>query len=68
MADNPPTILTATQEHRVYIEQNGSVVSPFYGILLSADQNIGTLNMVVEAPRWTNANLHLQGGALDSIN
>ncbi|KAF8333757.1 inorganic diphosphatase [Amanita rubescens] len=46
-----------TLEHRVYIEQNGSVVSPFHDIPLFADQSNGILNMVVEIPRWTNAKM-----------
>ncbi|KAM5536070.1 hypothetical protein V8D89_010328 [Ganoderma adspersum] len=48
-----------TLEHRVYIEQNGSVVSPFHDIPLFADQNNGILNMVVEVPRWTNAKMEI---------
>ncbi|KAH8835557.1 inorganic pyrophosphatase [Flagelloscypha sp. PMI_526] len=39
-----------TLEHRVYIEQNGSVF---------ADQNNGIYNMVVEVPRWTNAKMEI---------
>ena len=46
-------------EHRVYIEQNGRVVSPFHDIPLFADQNNGILNMVVEVPRWTNAKMEI---------
>ncbi|KAI0778736.1 inorganic diphosphatase [Trametes elegans] len=48
-----------TLEHRVYIEQNGAVVSPFHDIPLFADQNNGILNMVVEVPRWTNAKMEI---------
>ena len=43
----------------MYIEQNGSVVSPFHDIPLFADQNNGILNMVVEVPRWTNAKMEI---------
>ncbi|CAA7265887.1 unnamed protein product [Cyclocybe aegerita] len=46
-----------TLEHRVYIEQNGSVISPFHDIPLFADQNQGIFNMIVEVPRWTNAKM-----------
>ena len=46
-------------EHRVYIEQNGSVVSPFHDIPLFADQNQGIFNMIVEVPRWTNAKMEI---------
>ena len=43
----------------MFIEQNGSVVSPFHDIPLFADQNNGILNMVVEIPRWTNAKMEI---------
>jgi predicted ATP-grasp superfamily ATP-dependent carboligase len=46
-------------EHRVYIEDNGQVVSPFHDIPLFADQSNGILNMVVEVPRWTNAKMEI---------
>ncbi|KAK7064111.1 gamma-tubulin RING complex protein [Favolaschia claudopus] len=48
-----------TLEHRVYMEQNGSVVSPFHDIPLFADQNNGIFNMIVEVPRWTNAKMEI---------
>ncbi|KAF9778149.1 inorganic diphosphatase [Thelephora terrestris] len=48
-----------TFEHRVYPEQNGSVLSPFHDIPLFFDQNNGILNMVVEIPRWTNAKVEI---------
>ncbi|KAG7452289.1 pyrophosphatase-domain-containing protein [Guyanagaster necrorhizus] len=48
-----------TLEHRVFIEQNGSVVSPFHDIPLFADQNSGIFNMIVEVPRWTNAKMEI---------
>lgn len=48
-----------TLDHRVYIEQNGNVVSPFHDIPLFADQNNGILNMIVEVPRWTNAKMEI---------
>jgi len=48
-----------TLEHRVYIEQNGTVVSSFHDIPLFADQNNGICNMIVEVPRWTNAKMEI---------
>ncbi|KAG7099639.1 Inorganic pyrophosphatase [Marasmius oreades] len=48
-----------TLEHRVYIEQNGSVISPWHDIPLFADMNNGIFNMIVEVPRWTNAKLEI---------
>ncbi|RDB28962.1 Inorganic pyrophosphatase [Hypsizygus marmoreus] len=48
-----------TLEHRVFIEQNGSVVSSFHDIPLFADQNNGIFNMIVEVPRWTNAKMEI---------
>jgi len=48
-----------TLEHRIFIEQNGSVISPFHDIPLFADHTAGILNMVVEVPRWTNAKMEI---------
>jgi len=48
-----------TLEHRVFIEQNGKVVSPFHDIPLFADESKTVLNMVVEVPRWTNAKMEI---------
>ncbi|KAJ1302618.1 hypothetical protein OPQ81_002935 [Rhizoctonia solani] len=48
-----------TLEHRVFIEQDGQLVSPFHDIPLFADQNSGILNMIVEVPRWTNAKMEI---------
>ena len=53
------TNLDLLLEHRVYIEQNGNVVSPFHDIPLFADQNQGIFNMIVEVPRWTNAKMEI---------
>lgn len=44
-----------TLGHRIYVEQDGAVISPFHDIPLYADSQQKTLNMVVEIPRWTNA-------------
>ncbi|CAI7671325.1 unnamed protein product [Penicillium manginii] len=44
-----------TLEHRVYIEKDGQIVSPFHDIPLYANAEKTILNMVVEIPRWTNA-------------
>jgi len=46
-------------EHRVFIEQNGAVVSPFHDIPLHADVPNGIFNMIVEVPRWTNAKMEI---------
>ena len=43
----------------MYLEQNGSVISPFHDIPHFADQNNGILNMIVEVPRWTNAKMEI---------
>jgi inorganic pyrophosphatase len=48
-----------TLEHRVYIEQNGQIVSSFHDIPLFADRNNGIFNMIVEVPRWTNAKMEI---------
>lgn len=48
-----------TLEHRVFVEQNGQVVSPFHDIPLFADQGNGIFNMIVEVPRWTNAKMEI---------
>jgi len=44
-----------TLEHRVFIEKDGKVVSPFHDIPLYVNEDKTVLNMVVEIPRWTNA-------------
>lgn len=54
-----PNLSNQILEHRVYIEQNGSVISPFHDIPLFADQNQGIFNMIVEVPRWTNAKMEI---------
>ncbi|EWC45542.1 inorganic pyrophosphatase [Drechslerella stenobrocha 248] len=48
-----------TLEHRVYLEMDGTVVSPFHDIPLYANEQGTVLNMVVEIPRWTNAKLEI---------
>ncbi|KAJ3193994.1 Inorganic pyrophosphatase, partial [Irineochytrium annulatum] len=48
-----------SHEHRVYIEKDGKVVSPFHDIPLYANAEKTILNMVVEIPRWTNAKLEI---------
>ncbi|RSH93641.1 Inorganic pyrophosphatase [Saitozyma podzolica] len=48
-----------TLEHRVFIEKEGKVVSPFHDIPLFADEQKTILNMVVEVPRWTNAKMEI---------
>jgi inorganic pyrophosphatase len=48
-----------TLEHRVYVEMDGQVVSPFHDIPLYANEQQNVFNMVVEIPRWTNAKLEI---------
>jgi inorganic pyrophosphatase len=48
-----------TLEHRVYVEANGTPISPWHDIPLFADQNQNVLNMIVEVPRWTNAKMEI---------
>lgn len=48
-----------TLEYKVYVEQDGKVVSPFHDIPLYADKENNIFNMVVEIPRWTNAKLEI---------
>ena len=46
-----------TLDYRVYIEQNGTPISPFHDVPLYANEQQTILNMIVEIPRWTNAKL-----------
>ena len=48
-----------TLEHRVYIEKDGTPLSPFHDIPLYANEQQTVLNMVVEIPRWTNAKMEV---------
>ncbi|RMZ66895.1 inorganic pyrophosphatase [Pyrenophora seminiperda CCB06] len=48
-----------TLEHRVYIEKDGQLVSPWHDIPLYANEQQTVLNMVVEVPRWTNAKMEI---------
>jgi hypothetical protein len=50
-----------TLEHRIYIEKDGVLVSPFHDIPLYANEQQTVLNMVVEIPRWTNAKQEVSG-------
>ena len=49
-----------TLEHRIYIEKDGVVVSPFHDIPLYANEQQTVLNMIVEIPRWTNAKMEVR--------
>jgi len=49
-----------TLEHRVYIEKDGQLVSPWHDIPLYANEQQTVLNMVVEVPRWTNAKMEVR--------
>ncbi|OWB57444.1 hypothetical protein B5S28_g3388 [[Candida] boidinii] len=48
-----------TLEYKVYVEEDGKVISPFHDIPLFADESKKILNMVVEIPRWTNGKLEI---------
>ncbi|EMD66924.1 hypothetical protein GGP41_005442 [Bipolaris sorokiniana] len=48
-----------TLEHRIFIEKDGQLVSPWHDIPLYANEQQTILNMVVEVPRWTNAKMEI---------
>lgn len=48
-----------TLEHRIFIEKDGQLVSPWHDIPLYANEQQTVLNMVVEVPRWTNAKMEV---------
>lgn len=48
-----------TLEHRIYLEKDGVVISPFHDIPLYANEQQTVLNMIVEIPRWTNAKMEV---------
>lgn len=48
-----------TLEHRIYIEKDGVLVSPFHDVPLYANEQQTVLNMIVEIPRWTNAKMEV---------
>lgn len=49
-----------TLEHRIFIEKDGTPVSPFHDIPLYANDQQTVLNMIVEIPRWTNAKMEVR--------
>jgi len=49
-----------TLEHRIFIEKDGQLVSPWHDIPLYANEQQTILNMVVEVPRWTNAKMEVR--------
>jgi hypothetical protein len=51
-------------EHRVYIEKDGQLISPWHDIPLYANEQQTILNMVVEVPRWTNAKMEVRAPPL----
>lgn len=52
-----------TAAHRVFIEKDGKVISPFHDIPLYVNDNEKSIvNMVVEIPRWTNAKVEIATG------
>lgn len=48
-----------TLEHRIFIEKDGQLISPWHDIPLFANEQETILNMVVEVPRWTNAKMEV---------
>ncbi|EMD94490.1 hypothetical protein COCC4DRAFT_53224 [Bipolaris maydis ATCC 48331] len=48
-----------TLEHRIFIEKDGQLISPWHDIPLFANEQETILNMVVEVPRWTNAKMEI---------
>lgn len=48
-----------TLEHRIFIEKDGQLVSPWHDIPLYANEQQTVLNMIVEVPRWTNAKMEV---------
>lgn len=48
-----------TLEHRIFIEKDGQLISPWHDIPLYANEQQTVLNMVVEVPRWTNAKMEV---------
>lgn len=44
-----------TLDYRLYLEENGKVLSSWHDIPIYHDISARTLNMVVEVPRWSNA-------------
>ncbi|KAK8233251.1 inorganic pyrophosphatase [Phyllosticta capitalensis] len=53
-----------TLEHRVYLEKDGQIISPFHDLPLYANDSQTILNMVVEVPRWTNAKMEASCDAI----
>ena len=56
-----------TFEHRVYIEKDGTPVSPFHDVPLYANEQQTVLNMIVEIPRWTNAKMEVSRCTIEDI-
>ncbi|KAI8359881.1 inorganic pyrophosphatase [Choanephora cucurbitarum] len=49
-----------TAAHRVYVEKEGQIISPFHDIPLYVNkEDKQVVNMVVEIPRWTNAKVEI---------
>ena len=46
-------------EHRIFVERDGILISPFHDIPLYANEQKTLLNMIVEIPRWTNAKMEV---------
>ncbi|KAF7730134.1 Inorganic pyrophosphatase [Apophysomyces ossiformis] len=51
-----------TASHRIYLEKDKQIISPFHDIPLYTDEQKTVMNMVVEIPRWTNAKVEIATG------
>lgn len=61
MSEFTPRIVGAanTLEHRIFLEKEGKVISPWHDIPLFANESRSTFNFIVEVPRWTNAKMEI---------
>lgn len=46
-------------DYRLFIQQDGKLISSFHDIPLFSDEGKGVYNMIVEIPRWTNAKMEV---------
>ena len=55
-------------EYRLYIQKDGTPISPFHDIPLWAEETRHIANMIVEVPRWTQAKLEVRSIHLLSLS
>jgi inorganic pyrophosphatase len=53
-----------THDYRIFIEKDGTPISPWHDIPLYANADQTILNMAVEIPRWTNAKYEVKKSPL----